>query len=296
MTATEPLELGQTPLEIKKPAEADRRFWSATTILNVLDKPALLYWSAEQTAKCAVTQETTWRAMVEDSGEEAAVKWLRDARFRRLKNELTDAEFGSGVHDLCESYALTGERPEVDRAKFLNDTEAAAKCLDQFDTWLNTFQPEYQATEVTVYSPKYGYAGTSDAFLTLQGFRAITDYKSSKKSWDAKGKPTGLYPEIGLQLAAYRWAELAAVWRPRVNEVYRRRYYLLSAAEQALAVPVPEVDGGIGIKITPDHCTAFPVRCDEQIHEAFLFCLELARHQFEVAKTIIGEPLIAGAT
>ena len=277
-------ELGQAALDGVKPADDDIRHWSVTTIIGCLDKPALLYWSAEQTAIAACNAAGSLTQRLEEDGEEATVKWLRDARFRRARNVRTAAELGSEVHEACETYALTGTRPDVD--------EEVAPFLDRFDEWCQAFQPSYQATEVAVYSPSYGYAGTCDAFLTVDGVRFIVDYKTSRKSFDAKGNPTHPYPEVGLQLAAYRHAELAAVWRPRRMEKYRRRYYLLSEAERAAAVAVPEVDTGMCLHITPEHCDAYPVQCGPDIHERFLFIQEAARWQFEVSKTVIGDPLV----
>ena len=276
--------LGQTPLEGQKPADDDERMWSVTTIIGALDKPALLYWAAEQTATCAVDQLDTVRAMVNDGDRADTIKWLRDARFRRPKGERTAAELGTAVHEACEQFALTGTRPEVD--------PDVAPFLDQFDRWCDKFQPVYEAAEVTVYSPQYGYAGTCDAFLSVDGVRCIVDYKTSKKSVDARGKATSPYPEqVALQLAAYRYAELAAVWRPRRMEQFRRRYYLLGEAEKAMAVPVPEVDIGLVIHITPEHCEAWPMECGAEIHKAFLYVLEAARWMFQTSKTVMGLPL-----
>ena len=276
-------ELGQPALDGQKPADDDERHWSVTTIIGCLDKPALLYWAAEQTAVAAVNSARTLEARVEEEGVDTVVKWLRDARFRRDRTQRTAAELGTEVHAACEAYALTGQRPDVDAE--------VQPFLDQFDRWAQEFQPVYQAAEVTVYSPSYGYAGTCDAFLTVGGVRCIVDYKSSRKSFDNRGNPTTPYPEVALQLAAYRHAELAAVWRPRRMEQYRRRYYLLGQAEREMAVPVPEVDTGLVIHITPDHCDAYPVECGPDIFEAFLFIQEAARWQFQTSKTVIGRPL-----
>ena len=276
-------ELGQPALDGQKPADDDERHWSVTTIIGCLDKPALLYWAAEQTAVAAVNSARTLEARVEEEGVDTVVKWLRDARFRRDRTQRTAAELGTEVHAACEAYALTGQRPDVDAE--------VQPFLDQFDRWAQEFQPVYQAAEVTVYSPSYGYAGTCDAFLTVGGVRCIVDYKSSRKSFDNRGNPTTPYPEVALQLAAYRHAELAAVWRPRRMEQYRRRYYLLGQAEREMAVPVPEVDTGLVIHITPDHCDAYPVECGPDIFEAFLFIQEAARWQFQTSKSVIGRPL-----
>ena len=275
--------IGQPALDGQKPADDDERHWSVTTIIGCLDKPALLYWAAEQTAVAAVNSARTLEARLEEEGVDTVVKWLRDARFRRDRTQRTAAELGTEVHAACEAYALTGQRPDVDAE--------VQPFLDQFDRWAQEFQPTYQAAEVTVYSPSYGYAGTCDAFLTVGGVRCIVDYKSSRKSFDNRGNPTTPYPEVALQLAAYRHAELAAVWRPRRMEQYRRRYYLLGQAEREMAVPVPEVDTGLVIHITPDHCDAYPVECGSDIFESFLFIQEAARWQFQTSKTVIGRPL-----
>lgn len=279
---TDTLELGQTPVDGLKPADDDLRLWSVTTIIGALDKPALVFWSAEQTALAAVHQQNAWQGLAHANPDEA-VEWLKNARFKRLPGQRSAAELGTAVHDVCEQYALTGVRPDVD--------DEVRPFLDQFDEWLGKFQPSYQATEVAVYSPTYGYAGTCDGFLTVDGVRLIIDYKTSRKSVDGKGKPTGPYPEVALQLAAYRFAEMAAVWRPRRMEKFRRRYYLLSPAEQEAAVPVPEVDGGAVIHLTPEHCDMYPVRCDRPVHEAFLFVQEAARWQFQLSKDVIGAPM-----
>ena len=284
---------GQEPLDGQKPAADDLRMWSVTTIIGVLDKPALLYWAAGLTADAAVDQLPFVQQMLENRGRDETWKWLRDARFRRPKDRLSDAEFGTQFHALAEEYTLTGVKPTPTREVFKKDLDLAVACLDQFDRWLHEHQPEYLATEVTVYNATYGYAGTCDCFLSIDGVPLIGDYKSSKKSKDGQGRPTTLYPEVALQLAAYRYAEVAAVWRARRFESFRRRYYLLSQAEQDQGVPVPEVAGGIGIKVTPEHCTAYPVKCDTEVFDALLYILETARWSFDLSQRVLGEPLVA---
>jgi hypothetical protein len=308
-------ELGQEALDVTSADADDLIMWSVTTIIGALDKPALMYWTGEMTAIAAIGQQATWRGMLTDcdtdcthssARECAAVKWLRDARFRRPKDLLSATDLGTAVHALCEEYALTGARPDADRigaevrthggpgVKVALEVPVLSTMLDRFDEWLQRFTPSYQATEVAVYSPTYGYAGQADAFMTVDGFRAIADYKSTREPRDAQGKPKTPYPEVSPQLAAYRYAEHAAVWRPRRTAKFRRRYYLLSPAERAMAEPVPEVDGGLCIHITPESCEAFPVRCDRSVHQQFLFIQEAARFQFETSKNVIGQPLVPG--
>lgn len=304
MTAELTRALGQDPVDIAKPAADDLTLWSVTTIIGVLNKPALLYWAAELAAEAALDNQATWRGMLNDRGRAEVIKWLRDARFRRPKNKLSSAELGTTVHQACEEYALTGIRPDRDRLAGIArthggdqldiDTELTVigAMLDQFDGWLQRFTPAYQATEVCCYSPTYGYAGTADAFLTIDGFRAIADYKTSREPFDSQGKPRTPYPEqVGLQLAAYRYAEFAAVWRPRRMEKFRRRYYLLSESERAMAEPVPDVDGGLVIQITPESCEGYPMRCDTEVHRAFLYVTEAFRWVEHTSRTAMAPPI-----
>jgi len=308
MTDTTTAELGQPAQDVDKQDPADLRLWSVTTIIGCLEKPALLYWASEQAALAAVASAKSLPTRIQEEGEDAVVKWLRDARFRRPKGILSNASLGTCAHHACEEYALTGHRPDNARlAEILRqeggprfdgiqaETAVLNQMLDRFDNWLQRFQPSYQATEVVVYHPTYGYAGQTDAFLTVDGVRLIIDYKTSRDGHDAKGNPKTPYPEAALQLAAYRYAEGAAVWRPRRIEQFRRRYYLLSDAERDRAIPVPEVDGGAVIHITPDHCEAFTVRCDERVHEAFLFVQEASRWVNGLSKEVIGMPIIPGS-
>jgi hypothetical protein len=67
---------------------------------------------------------------------------------------------------------------------------------------------------------------------------------------------------------------------------------LLGEDERSVAVPMPEVDGGVAIHISPEHCTAYPVRCDEAVFEAFLFVAEAFRWANDLSKTVIGPPLV----
>lgn len=293
MTTNTAQQLGQPPIEQAAPTDDDLQMWSVTTILGAVDKPALLYWAAEQAALAAVHSGATWRGMLDDDEPScdhtdaatcAVVKWLRDARFRKPKGFRSATELGTLVHDACERYALTGTRPEVD--------PEVAPFIEQFDRWLQKFTPSYQATEVTVYHPELGYAGTCDAFLTIDGVRLIADYKSSRKHLDSQGKPTTPYPEqVGLQLAAYRHAKYAAVWRARRMEKMRRRYYLLSPAEIALAQPVPEVDTGLVVHITPESCEAFPIVCDETVFDSYLAVQDVARWLWQSSRTVMSNPL-----
>jgi hypothetical protein len=299
--------LGQEPIEVDKNNADDLVLWSVTTIIDVLHKEGIVYWAAEQTADAAIDNLVTWQAMLQERGREETTKWLRDARNRLPKTRLSDAKLGGVVHKVCEIYALTGTKPDRELVERLvieaggpqvdieTEVNLVGVMLNHFDDWLQRFTPSYQATEVCVYNPTFGYAGQADAFLTIDGVRFLADYKSTRKPVDGQGRPKTPYPESNaLQLAAYRHCEAAAVWRPRRFEKWRRRYYCLSPAELEIAVPVPEVDTGLVILITPESCEAWPIRCDKEVHDAFLYCQEAFRWSQETSRTVMTDPLEAG--
>lgn len=306
MTAVLPRQ-GEAVEDVKNVDDTDIRHWSVTTIIGVLDKPALVYWAANEAAACAIRDVETWKSIEQSSGSDEAARYITAARFRGAKGKLAAASLGTAVHSACEAFVLNGQRPSADALSELvvingpklhadevaSETIVLSGMLDHFSAWLDRFQPEYQASEVTVFSPDYAYAGTADGFFTVDGMRLIFDIKTTREPRDKQGNVKGPYPEVALQLAAYRYAQLAAVWRPRRVMEFRRRYYVLSQSERDLAVPVPEVDGGAVIHITPEHCELFPVRCDEAVYERFLHVIEVARWKFEMENSVLGAPLIS---
>lgn len=280
----------------------DMVMWSVTTILKILAKQDVLVpWAVGVTAERVVANmdRIAWRLENEDVA--SAVSYIKGLRWA-TGGKLSDTELGTVAHGLFEHYALTGSRPPVrpelhpkngqDGSLLVaDDVRDLGRMLDHFDRWLNEFQPQYLATEVVVYHPEMGYAGQADGFANVAGSDVIIDYKTSRNTYDSKGNVRGPYDENALQLAAYRWAKKAAVWRARRYSNRGRRYYLLNATERALALPVPEVDGGLIIKVTPDHLGVYPVKCDERQLEAFLYCQEVARWLFNEARHGIGNAM-----
>jgi hypothetical protein len=275
--------IGNPILDVATSQPDDQRLTSVTTIIGCLDKAALLGWAAEETAKCAVRSAGSLPQRIEEEGEDAVIEWLAGARYRRPKDQRSATQLGTDVHAACERFAITGVLPDVD--------DEVRPYLVQFDRWAQRVQPEYHAAEMTVYSPTHGYAGTADFVATINGTTYIGDYKSATKSTDRNGNPTTPWGEVGLQLAAYRGADLAATTRPRRFEENRHRTYLYGAAEMAAAAPMPQVDTGLVVHITPEHYQGYQVECGSEIHELFVHVGFSHRWVSEVSKRVIGERL-----
>lgn len=140
--------------------------------------------------------------------------------------------------------------------------------LLQFERFLAAHTPTFEATEATVYNRAQHYAGTLDAILTLaDGRKLLVDYKSGK----------AVYPEVGLQLAAYRYAEFIGM--PDNTEA-----------------PMQTVDGCAVLHLTPDAFTFQEVRADQDVFNAFLYARETFRFMEETSKTVLGELILPTAT
>lgn len=286
LQVTELFPIGTYPdRDVAKPELDDIRLWSITTIIGVVKSPAIDYWSRQQVAKAAITIRSSLATRVEEDGEEVVEKFLIDAPFRKPKDQRSAAQLGTDFHAIGEEIGITGNVPYID------PDDELAPMVGQYLDWLDRAQPEFLAAEMPVYNLTYGYAGTADGIMKLQGIPLNFDYKSSRKSRDNRGNPTGPYPEVALQIAAARYAEHAVPVPPRRAEVFRRRYYLYGPGERQESRPVPNVDGGIVIHVTPEHCEGYVLRCDEPIFDAFLYRLEDARFEFETSKTVIGDIL-----
>jgi hypothetical protein len=288
--------------EASKREPDDEVMWSVTTLIGILDKPALVPWAVGVTAERVVRKLAIIQQRINSEGDASAVDYIKGLRWQ-TDGLLADNQLGTVAHGLFDEYALSGTRPDVtpdlhpDHAAkgstlVAEDMRSLHGMLHQFELFLEQYQPAYDACEAIVYSPTYTYAGQADAFVHIDRMALILDYKTSRKTYDGRGKIRTPYPEVGLQLAAYRYAEMAAVWRARRYENRSRRYYLLSSAEKALAVRVPPVDGGVAVRITPDHFGVYPVRCGERQHDAFLYCLEVARWQFNESAHVVGNPMV----
>jgi hypothetical protein len=236
-------------------------YYSVTTILNALSKPALPYWAAAETAVAALAHRDLLRQMEESEGTEAAIDWLKGAPWRKSKKA---RDLGSAIHGATEAYVLGGPQPDVapEVAPFLRHY------LDFLDDW----RPEIELVETTVWNHTQAYAGTLDAVMRLEGMALVMDTKTTAEPKpDRKSKPP--YPEAAMQVAAYRYAEVLT---------------LANGDEQEM----PPTDGGAVLVLWPDHYDLVPVRCDEEVFRAFLFVREAFRWQEELAKTVIGDPVV----
>ena len=78
--------------------------------------------------------------------------------------------------------------------------------------------------------------------------------------------------------------------RGRITGLFQyRRYYVLS--EEMHTEPMPQVDGGVCVVISPEDYLVVPVDTSERIWKACRHMLQVARFQVETSKDVFGSPI-----
>lgn len=173
----------------------DERFPSITTLLKVLDKPALPRWASKSVAEY-VADYVTRQVPAERIGWKQAQEHLSDVE--KLKNvpwayAEKKRDLGSTFHDIAEQVAGgTPVNPDV----FADDVRPLVKSFLQF---VDDECPEFLAMETGCFNRSVGYACTLDTvvYLPKRDRTVVMDYKASNDS----------YPEHSLQVAAQRFSE-----------------------------------------------------------------------------------------
>lgn len=213
--------------------DGDRELPGVTTILNaVLAKPALVGWASRLSAEYVVDH---WDELVDMQPSER-LKAVRGASDRTSRSAM---DRGRRIHDLGEKlvHGLEVEIPPED----VGPVEAYAHYLD---TW--HVVPLF--TETPVASRLYQYGGTWDLMASdVRGVTFLGDIKTG----------AGVYPDVALQLAAYRYAEVMVTDEGEV--------------------PVPPVDEVQVMHVLPDTVRVVPIVADRAAFRAFLHLREAYR-------------------
>jgi hypothetical protein len=130
--------------------------------------------------------------------------WLKDVGHNADIIAKKAADEGTQVHDAIERY-LTGEKIIwIDENGYSKYALEVWKMILKFHDFWTTYKPTLIESEIHLFSDIYGYAGTCDLVVELNGKRWLLDIKTSNS----------LHTSHDLQLAAY-----AQAW----NELYEEK-------------------------------------------------------------------------
>jgi hypothetical protein len=235
------------------------RFWSVTTILNAVPKPALVNWAAKMAAEFAVENVDQITALVRKGEPEAAVALVKGAPWRSRDRA---AAVGTHVHELVSAMILGTPWDDW--------PEELSPYLENFLSFVSDYDVTFEASECQIYSRAEKYAGSFDFIATIPRI-AEAGYAGPKVIGDVKtGK--GVYAEAALQMAAYAAADFIGL--PNDTEV-----------------PMPQVDAGVVLHLRPDGYALIPVRVDREVFQSFLYTREMFRWLEELSGDVLGVPL-----
>lgn len=158
---------------------------SVTKILNIISKPALIGWAARMAAEHFKNQIQPGKSY----DEVQLITIFESAKSAHWKKKVDAGNIGTFVHNWVEDH-INGKKPSIPVNKALK--EAVQRFLD----WEKAYKVKFLLAEQQVYSKKYRYVGTLDFICRIDGKMYIGDLKTSK----------GIYPEMLIQTAAYRFA------------------------------------------------------------------------------------------
>ena len=152
---------------------------SVTTVLDIIEKPALKQWAVNMCVK-----------YIEDNNFKMPLSELLNFAKTEWKHASQEAcDIGSRVHHLIEKRIIKHEK--IDTKDELPEVKNA---YSAFCLWEDANIGSWLETEKTIHDPDNCYAGTLDAVAEmLDGNIWIVDFKTSK----------GFYDGYDMQISAY---------------------------------------------------------------------------------------------
>ena len=169
---------------------------SATKVLGVISKPALVPWALkvgvewleEKMFKDEESSSNGTHVYKSPLSFESIIKGIKSAHRQTSTSAIN---IGIITHDWVEEainfHMKGGVIPK------LPTQEEALNSIDAFQSWVQENEIEWLSSEEKLYHRKLKYAGTLDARAYINGEYCVIDWKTSK----------AVYPEYHLQVAAY---------------------------------------------------------------------------------------------
>lgn len=186
--------------------ELNRELVSVTTVTGILNKPALIGWSANMAVEfiqARILDELEQGKLTIADLRKAAVKDIV-SQARNYHDELKVAagDRGTRVHAFVDSYVKAILAPstldpfDAGAAEVVVEEDIAEQAR-RFMVWWSQHKVKPKYSEKKVWSEEGGgYAGTLDDYWEVDGKWYVVDVKTSK----------GIWPEHVLQLAGYTYA------------------------------------------------------------------------------------------
>lgn len=187
-----------------------REVTGTTTIVGVIDKPALVKWavkvSFEVMLKLLKKRFKEILTLNKKQFEALVLETIDEAKKEPENRKKEAGRFGTIVHAICEHFNLTGEvlSPYDERlpedipplvATFTaKQLDKAVALVGEYVEWFRENKVEVVAAEQNVFSETYFVGGIFDMILRIDGKLYIADFKTS----------SGVYPSQFVQMGGYQ--------------------------------------------------------------------------------------------
>lgn len=242
-----------------------QRVSGVTTLVgDGMPKPALLNWAGDATAEYAVDN---W----DELSKLPLSERLKKIKGGRYEKRDAAANKGTAVHKMAERL-IAREKVTV--------PDPLIGYVDACVAFLNDFDVRQLHVEAVVYSETHRHVGTLDLIAAVQ-LPDMPEYDHIPQTEDGysmllgdwKTGKSGIFGEVALQLAPYRFSE-----------------WLITAEGET--VPMPGVDFCAGIHLRPDGTYLFvPLTCGADEYRDFLYVKEVARIVAGLPD-LVGEPIV----
>lgn len=175
------------------------RMYGVTTVLGVINKPALIQWSANLASAHALTfahkhddpsaiarafRDALAYGLTSQRAKALGKKWpaFEHARLAHARKRDEGAETGTDVHAICER--LIKKAIKTSKGK-LTVKRHRDPMVQKFITWAIKENVTFLGSETKLYSKDLWVAGTCDVFFKLpDGTRVVGDIKTTGGIWD----------------------------------------------------------------------------------------------------------------
>jgi hypothetical protein len=203
---------------------------SVTNIIALMDEGFLPGYYAKLVSEYAVANFSQLKYVAERFGPDVAIGQLKAVPNRPNPS----SAIGDDVHNHIDLYHQGEDLPDF-------ETITAKHMFERYLQFYAAYKPNVMYSEFTVWSYKYGYAGSGDLMWMLDGKRWIVDSKTGIRP----------YPKVAMQNAALANADVII-------------------EEDGTETPMPQADSLGVLHLRPMSCRLYPLQHTDAAFQAFL--------------------------
>lgn len=209
-----------------------------TSVLRVLNKPALIQWSANMAVDYVISHPLTLKWLAQDQTElgiSVTTEALKEARVAHRKKKESAGEIGTGVHAEIEAYINYCMEHQGWAVPLLNNLGyVVTPQTKEFAEWAVKNGVTFLASEIRLYSRDWWCAGTADFIAKIGDKLYIGDIKTGKAIYQEYWFQTGAYAKMAVEMGIQsKFDGLIVVNVPKEGGIKVEEHYDLEGTQKA---------------------------------------------------------------